>query len=75
MGDSDGVFEQFWEQFRLPDYFGWNWNALSDCLRDLHWLPADQCIVVIENSERLLSGRPGPGGFLRPAEAGGRVLA
>ncbi|MEU3087124.1 barstar family protein [Streptomyces massasporeus] len=19
---------------RLPDYFGWNWNALRDCLTD-----------------------------------------
>ena len=23
----------------LPDYFGGNWNALDDCMRDLSWLP------------------------------------
>ncbi|WP_424887551.1 barstar family protein [Streptomyces sp. XH2] len=58
MADSDGVFEQFWEQLRFPDYFGWNWNALLDCLRDLNWLPADRYLVVIENSTQLLSGSP-----------------
>ncbi|MFH8785178.1 barstar family protein [Streptomyces roseoverticillatus] len=58
MADGDGIFEQFWERFRFPDYFGWNWNALSDCLRDLNWLPADRYLVVIENSAQLLSASP-----------------
>ncbi|WP_229898841.1 barstar family protein [Streptomyces hiroshimensis] len=58
MGDTDGVFEQFWDRFRFPDYFGWNWHALSDCLRDLHWMRADRYLVVIENSSSLLSGVP-----------------
>ncbi|WP_367136264.1 MULTISPECIES: barstar family protein [Streptomyces] len=58
MGDAGGVFEQFWERFRFPDYFGWNWNALLDCLRDLNWLPADRYLVVIENAAQLLLGSP-----------------
>ncbi|MFG3010974.1 barstar family protein [Streptomyces cinerochromogenes] len=36
MCDSDGVFTPFHEALRLPDCFGWNWNALRDCLQDLH---------------------------------------
>ncbi|UQI43739.1 barstar family protein [Streptomyces sp. HU2014] len=58
MGDSDGVFEQFWNQFRFPDYFGWNWPALSDCLRDLQWIKADRYLVVIENAGSVLDGTP-----------------
>ena len=35
------------EQLSLPDYFGWNWDALEECLRDLSWLPPDRPVVVL----------------------------
>ncbi|MBY8887323.1 barstar family protein [Streptomyces sp. PTM05] len=56
MGDVDGVFTQFYERLRLPDYFGWNWDALSDCLSDLHWLAEENVLLVVENAEALLNG-------------------
>ena len=39
---------------KLPDYYGSNWDALEECLRDLEqdergWL------VIFENADRLLS--------------------
>jgi hypothetical protein len=58
MIDSDGVFEQFSDALRFPTYFGWNWPAFSECVRDLGWLPADRYLVVIENPTLVLSSSP-----------------
>jgi hypothetical protein len=31
----------------LPDYFGRNWDALADCLRDLSWAPPARGRLVV----------------------------
>ena len=53
--NDDNVFLQFYEAFQFPDYFGWNWDALSDCLRDLSWMPAERYIVIIDHAEETLA--------------------
>ncbi|WP_282795842.1 barstar family protein [Streptomyces sp. CC224B] len=58
MLDADGVFTQFYEHLRLPDYFGWNWDALNDCLSDLHWITARRYLLIVDDSEYLLSQSP-----------------
>ncbi|WP_446465733.1 barstar family protein [Streptomyces sp. BRA346] len=55
MGTLDGVFQSFYDAFRLPDYFGWNLPALNDCLRDLRWISADQYVLLIEEAQDVLS--------------------
>ncbi|MFD8883958.1 barstar family protein [Streptomyces erythrochromogenes] len=58
MADTDAVFQSFYDGLRLPDCFGWNWNALSDCLRDLHWLPADHRVLIVEAADAALPDDP-----------------
>jgi hypothetical protein len=31
---------------KFPDYFGWNWDALDECMRDLSWLPDPGGVVL-----------------------------
>nr|WP_093908102.1 barstar family protein [Streptomyces sp. cf386] len=56
MHDTDAVFQQFYDGLNLPNYFGWNWDALSDCLRDLKWLPVDHYILIVEAADEALPG-------------------
>jgi hypothetical protein len=30
-----GIFRTFAEKLKFPNYFGWNWDAMVDCLDDL----------------------------------------
>lgn len=51
----EDLYQGFATVFKFPDYFGENANALKDCLTDLEWLPADGYLLLIKNSENLLS--------------------
>lgn len=54
MSTADEVFEQFSDALDFPAYFGWNWNALFDCLSDLSWRPADSYLIIVEHAEEIL---------------------
>ncbi|MEU7513799.1 barstar family protein [Streptomyces sp. NPDC042898] len=54
MADEMSTFQQFSELLKFPDYFGWNWNAFYDCLRDLQWLSSDHHVLIIESAESAL---------------------
>lgn len=43
--DSTTLLKTLYEVLQLPGYFGFNWNALADCLRDFHWLRQQKIII------------------------------
>ena len=55
MQGREGMYREFAAVMKFPDYFGNNYNALDDCMTDLQWLPADGYLLLIKNSEFLLS--------------------
>ncbi|MFE7585612.1 barstar family protein [Streptomyces gardneri] len=55
MTDEVSTFQEFREALKFPEYFGWNWNAFYDCLRDLQWLSSDHHVLIIESVEHALS--------------------
>jgi RNAse (barnase) inhibitor barstar len=45
--DKRTLLERCAEEFVLPSYFGHNWDALQDSLRDLSWVPANTGYLVV----------------------------
>lgn len=39
------------KEMNFPDYFGMNWDALHECLRDMEWLPAKGYVLFVRNGE------------------------
>jgi len=54
MTNLDGMYRGFVRAFEFPDYFGFNYNALDECLNDLEWLPAKGYLLFIRNADHLL---------------------
>lgn len=46
LANREELLQALYEQLKLPGYFGFNWDALSDCLRDFHWLESRTVVLV-----------------------------
>ena len=38
LNTSHDVFAFYSKVLAFPDYFGWNWDAFDECLKDLSWI-------------------------------------
>jgi RNAse (barnase) inhibitor barstar len=43
------LFDALERKLQLPQYFGRNWDALGECLRDLSWISARRVVIVHED--------------------------
>jgi RNAse (barnase) inhibitor barstar len=43
------LLKDFYEKLRFPEYFGFNWDALYDCLCDLSWLNEKKIVLLYES--------------------------
>jgi hypothetical protein len=48
------LMQQLDERLKFPAYFGGNWDAVEECLRDLSWLPGGA--VVLRHEDIPLEG-------------------
>ena len=48
------LFDCLKKSLRFPDYFGYNWDALDECLADLEWLQKAGYVLVLSSANYLL---------------------
>jgi RNAse (barnase) inhibitor barstar len=58
MRTEHDLFAETARAVRFPDYFGANWDALSDCLTDLSWVPAPAYLLVVAHADQVLADEP-----------------
>lgn len=48
--DKDQALARIARALAFPEWFGGNWDALSDCLADLSWWPAPGYVFVLDHT-------------------------
>lgn len=46
---KEELFDKLTQAGEFPPYFGRNWDALLDCLRDFEWIPARKIAIIHED--------------------------
>jgi RNAse (barnase) inhibitor barstar len=55
---KDELLRQLAQAMEFPNYFGNNWDALEECLRDLQWLSAKGYVIQFANADRFIETCP-----------------
>jgi RNAse (barnase) inhibitor barstar len=57
--DKQDLLGRLARDFGFPEWFGRNWDALSDCLLDLQWQPAARgYLLILEHAAQLGASEP-----------------
>ncbi|HEY1487114.1 MAG TPA: barstar family protein [Micromonosporaceae bacterium] len=58
MTDRASLFSEFMVACDFPDWFGGNWDAFADCLKDLSWLPDEPLAILWQRSGAFEAAAP-----------------
>lgn len=53
---SESLLEALYHLLWFPGYFGFNWNALYDCLRDFSWISCHLIVLAHEDLPAMSEG-------------------
>jgi hypothetical protein len=56
--DKQSFLHKVAEAMKFPDYFGYNWDALDECITDLDWCPAERYILIYDQPEVFSKAAP-----------------
>jgi RNAse (barnase) inhibitor barstar len=49
--NKDEMLAAVGHALRFPEWFGHNWDALTDCLLDMGWLPATGYVIILDHCD------------------------
>lgn len=52
--DKTQFLKQTAKELNFPDYFGYNWDAFSDCLTDMSWIEGDGFVVLFTHLDSFM---------------------
>jgi RNAse (barnase) inhibitor barstar len=58
LSSKTGLLGRAASALRFPEWFGKNWDALSDCLTDLSWLDGKGWVIIFENAKAFAERKP-----------------
>ena len=46
--NEDELFKNLSDKLFFPDYFGYNWDAVYDLLRDFDWIKQEEIVLIYD---------------------------
>jgi len=53
ISSKEDLLEELKNKLQFPEYFGFNWDALFDCLKDLDWIKKKKVVIAHNDLPKL----------------------